>query len=271
MPETGPTQGINPGLQMISFTVEYDDDRRFEKWVKVTVPKNRTIQQIAARNANPEDAWRIAKKNKVRSVNRILWKPLTRKQRRAHKKRKQVRKLWVPGNFRQGNAFHVVAGDTAPKIVSGYAKFDVVDRPERAGLMQFQGYDPIEMEIPVRFEVKGNGNPAELEDDIKLLERMAGRGRFEGAAVGPPPIIGISVTGGADQHMIPLIPRNYQRTRQSPKAPLWRVVDIDWDDGALRNKYGNRYRQLAVITVRQHVEVKLAVRSVTKRARTRRK
>jgi hypothetical protein len=45
--------------------------------------------------------------------------------------------------------------------------------------------------------------------------------------------------------------------------------DDRWDDGALRNRYGNRIRQLATVTLWEHVDLKLKTRSAVKRARTR--
>jgi hypothetical protein len=51
---------------------------------------------------------------------------------------------------------------------------------------------------------------------------------------------------------------------------LWRVTDISWDD-ALRTRDGMRYRQKATVTVRQHMQVMMATRSVTKRAKTKKR
>jgi hypothetical protein len=278
MPRTGGrhvdiSRGVHSGLQMISFAIEWDEDERFKKWIVIKVPKNRSIANIAAARGNPEDALEIAKKNNVKGINKTLWKPLTQRQvkyYKAHpkkKKPKQVKTLQVPGNWRKGTDFHVLAGDSPPRVVGGYAKFNVIDRPERAGLLQFDGYDPIELEIPVRFEAVGSENAKKLEEDIALLEKMAGRGRFEGAAVGPPPVVGISVTGGKNDKIVNLLSRNYQR-QQGEDAPLWRIANIDWGDDARRTRgAGNRTRQTATITARQHIDLDLATRSATKRAR----
>jgi hypothetical protein len=266
-----PTRGVPEGLQLISFGIEYDEDQRFEKWILIKVPKNQSVAQIAANHSHPEDAQAIAKKNGIRSINRILWKPLTKRQLayyKAHPNKKKptqkLKRIRVPGNYRKGNYFHVLAGEEPPRVVDGYAKFSTVDRPERTGLLTFDGYDPIELEIPVRFEARGDDACQRLENDIELLERMAGRGDFKGATVGPPPIIQISVTGSSNADLTPLLASRYQKA-------LWRVAGIDWDSGALRDEHGNRYRQLATIHVRQHVTVTLATRSATQRAKTKAK
>jgi hypothetical protein len=142
--------------QLISFSVERDADQRFQKWIRLHVKHGQTIASIAAKFGNPEDALAIKKKNGVRGVNYVLWRKLpphsTKAQRKAFKKRKQYKTIWVPGNFRAAYVFHALAGDTPPIITTGYAKFTKIDRPERAGLVSFDGYDPIEMKVPIRFE-----------------------------------------------------------------------------------------------------------------------
>jgi hypothetical protein len=259
---TGP-QRLPAGMQQITFALERDDDQRFDKWITIKVGRNQTIAQVAARRGHPEDARTIADRNKVRSINYVLWiaKP--------PKGRQQVKDLKVPGELRSSLSFNVLAGEDPPKVTAGYAKFSNVDRPERTGLVSFDGYDPIEMDVPIWFEARGERNQRELEDDIDLLERMAGRGNFEGAAVGPPPIIRLSTTDG-EGNVVPLIGRNYQTHPQNKSAPLWRVTDISWDD-ALRTRDGMRYRQKATVTVRQHMQVMMATRSVTKRAKTKKR
>jgi hypothetical protein len=95
---------------------------------------------------------------------------------------------------------------------------------------------------------------------------MAGRGQFSGAAVGPPAIITVSTTGNGDSDQNSLIPPAFQVSKQNPSGPRWRVADIDWDDGTmLRNKYGNRIRALAVVTLWEHSDLTVQTRSATKR------
>jgi hypothetical protein len=270
--------------QLISFAVERDADQRFQKWIRLNVKHGQTIASIAAKFGNPEDALAIKKKNGVRGVNYVLWRKLpphsTKAQRKAFKKRKQYKTIWVPGNFRAAYVFHALAGDTPPIITTGYAKFTKIDRPERAGLVSFDGYDPIEMKVPIRFEsddTRRDGikrgthdNGQGIEKDCALLDRMAGRGQFAGAATGPPPIITVSTTGGTDKDVLPLIPLAYQVSTKNPLGPHWHVVDIEWDDSsALRNKYGNRIRQLATVTLWEHINLRLKSRSATTRQRTR--
>ncbi|MCU1500590.1 MAG: hypothetical protein JWM47_4543 [Acidimicrobiales bacterium] len=245
---------VNEHGQLITFAIERDADETNGKkfiWVHVTSAR-RTIAKIAAHRGHPEDAREIADLNKVRSIHHKL--PL-------HKKIK------LPGDLHANDVFHVLPQDgQPPTIVAGYAKFENIDRPERVGLTQFDGYDPISMTIPVQFENFRGQTGTGIERDIALLERMAGRGHFHGTAVGPPPIIHISTTN-AKGEPIPLLPLNYQWSRQNHTAPLWRVTDIAWDEQSIRGPQGNRLRQRAVVTVQQHTHVTVIERSAAKRAK----
>jgi hypothetical protein len=242
--------------QTLVFAIEKDPDQRFADWVWIHAPKGWTVMKLAAKRGHPEDARVIADENGIRSVYSKFGK--------AHR-------LKVPGEMVASASFEVLAGDTPPRIVGGYAKFDKLDRPQRVGLTTFLGYDPITMEVAIRFEaIRGSRRGEGVEDDCALLERMAGRGNFEGAAVGPPPVVRIG-TFDSDGKVVPLIPANYQASRQNATAPLWRVADIAWDESPLRNGGGNRIRQLATVTVQQHTPVSLPTRSAAKRSKSKKK
>jgi hypothetical protein len=258
---------VNALGQLISFAIEKDEDQRFRRWIWVPVKVGDTVNKIAGRRGHPEDVHDIKAENGIRSASKVL---------RHHPRRKGDRlRIKVPGELRAALSFNVLAGDQPPRVTGGYAKFSTVDRPERVGLNRFDGYDPIGMEIPIRFEagMYADGTTfsgAEVEHDIQLLERMAGRGNFKGSAVGQPPVIRISTTDGAGK-LVSLIPENYQWTPDNPSAPLWRVAGIDWDSDPLRNEKGERVRQLATVTLSQYTRVALATRSVTHRRRGRKK
>lgn len=249
--------------QRIGFAIEADADQKIAKWMWVDVRVGDTVAKIAARRHHPEDIGVIRDKNGLRSAYATL--------RHSPKRKHDRTRLQVPGELRASLSFDVLAGDNPPTVSDGYAKFTTVDRPERVGLTKFEGYNPAGLRVPVRFEAIDR-NGVDVERDIDLLERMAGRGNFEGAANGPPPVIRVSVTG-PDGEVVPLIPSNYQWSFQNKTGPLWRVTAIEWDesagDGVWRNNAGNRIRQKAVVVLQQHTRVKLATRSATVRAATR--
>jgi hypothetical protein len=272
------------GVQTIQLAIERDEDLpELAKWIRIAVRYNDTVRKIAGRRGHPEAAKEIAKKNKIRSVKQNLRRRRKDKPRGMSRAKwnkilkKNRRRILVPGNLRSGTALRVLAGDEPPKVVGGYAKFDTVDRPERIGLTRFRGYDPLTVEVPIRFEawaarerfasgVKTEDRPgAVIERQILLLERMAGRGdSYGGAGLGPPPILRLSSLDSQGK-VVPLVSSLLQWTDKS-NAPLWRIIDLSWDDGAIRSSSGQRVRQTATVTLQEHKRLKLAHRSATRRA-----
>jgi hypothetical protein len=247
----------NPYGQQITFAIDQDQDwPNLNKWLFIPLHNGDTVQKVAARRGHPWLARQIAQRNNIRSLTKVL-------KHKDHKKGDR-RRIRVPGKLRGSASFNVLAGDSAPVITGGYAKFSILDRPERAGLTTFDGYDPITMDVPIRFENyqgrlddTSGASGEQIETDIELLERMAGRGPFSGAAIGPPPIVVVTTTND-DGRTVNLIPRGYQRTKTNPHAPRWRVTAIAWDGEPLRNSWGNRIRQKATVTLQQHTKITLA-------------
>lgn len=252
--------------QQITFAIEIDADTKYTSYIWAPLKHGDTVQKVAARRGHPEDARTIADLNKIRSVKTVL---LHKPRRRGDRT-----KLRVPGTLRQADVFHVLAGDEPPTPTAGYQKLEVVDRPGRVGLTRFTGYDPVSFDVPIRFENVRGQTGADIEDDIALLERMAGRGATAGAATGPAPILRLSVTSASGK-VVPLIPANYQWSSQNPSAPLWRIANIQWDntvpDGVLRNKAGNRIRQKAIVTLQQYTHISFAPKSVSVRAKSKKR
>lgn len=244
---------INDYGQMVTFAVDRGGDYRFEATTKFRVTKaNRTCKKIAAFRGHPKLARRIADMNNIRNPRSKL---------------KVGRQLRVPGILRGEASFSVLAGDTAPIVMSGYSKVSVVDRSERAGLSVFTGFDPVVLQVPVRFESMDNAltfvdkDGAKVESDIAELERMAGRGIFEGAAVGAPPLVAVSTTN-AKGDPVQLIPFAFQSSlpkKINPNAPVYWVSGIDWDNDPVRNVKGDRIRQLATIELTEYVRPKVAM------------
>jgi hypothetical protein len=246
-----------PG-QYIHFAVEAQSDFKVPDYTYYYAKKGRqTFAKIAADLSHPELAREIADLNGYSNIYHRL--PVGFK-------------LRVPGNARKGFQFKALAGDTPPTITDGYANWDVVERSQRTGLTVFRGYNPIVMSIAIQFEgylsgTRMDGQPyggVQIERDIKLLERMGGRGAFKGAAVGPPPVIRVSTTGDRGE-VVPLVPYNFQFSAQNKTPPLWVITGIDWDENALRNRAGRRIRQLATITLTQFMSAPILRASATDR------
>jgi hypothetical protein len=272
-----------PTGQTITFAIEVDEDQaeRLKHWIRIPVRPGDTVAKIAARRGHPEDVQAIVKRNRTVKGKRPLRSGRTilrhHKSASLATRRKDRHQLWVPGELHKSLSFSALAGDEPPRPVDGYAKFSTLDRPERVGVTTFDGYNPFVLEVPIQFEAWADqggavqGNEGEqIERDIRLLERMAGRGDFKGANVGPPPVIRISSTNSQGR-VVPLISDQFQLAPGAGDGPLWRVAGIEWGDGALRSSSGNRLRQQCTVTLQQHTNVKLATRSASGRNRRRRR
>jgi hypothetical protein len=219
-----------------------------------------TIRTIAARYGRP-DLWqtilqlnsrvRIENGHFLRSATQVL-KPGTT--------------IRLPGTLVPSDEFSVLCGDNRPTIADGYAMYDVVSRPGRIGVSRFLGYNPFSMPIDIQFEAFDTGDGTATETKIAALERMAGRGDYAGAAVGPPAVIRVSVTD-ANGDVVLLIPSNYQWTPDNPAAPLWRITDISWAGGDYSDDKGQRIRSAATVTLTQYTPLTLVKRSASQRAR----
>jgi hypothetical protein len=265
--------------QKIAFSIVYDEDQRYADYVVYKVKPGDTVKKVCTARKVPRMAEEVARLNRVANVNSVL-----RHKRRRHKTGPKKGKLIVyahdrktirlPGTMRQSQRFEVYAdfSGRAPRVEAGYARIEAVDRPGRTGISHFTGYDPVRMSIPVTFQAwerpddRDAAGPNALEDRMDLLERMAGRGDFHGAGRGTPALIDISVFDN-DQHHVWLIPKNYQWTSDNDDAPLWRIVELDWDESPIRNTRGNRMRQDVTVTVEAYTHVATVPRSVVKRVK----
>lgn len=232
-----------------TYTFEYDRLDRSTKAIKTTSAMN-TIKKIAAKHGGIKNARAIADFNQIHSIVQKL---------------KVGRSVKLPGTVVSHSKviLDMLAGDQGPHVTSGYAKWEAIDRWGRAGALQFNGYDPVTIEIPVRFESLGyneHGMRTGVEDDIEALEQMGGRGRFQGATTGRPGPIKITCTNNHGDS-VPLLAAIHQSGGYSnPNPPMWVITGIDWGtavpDEVYRNRLGARIRQTATITVQQYVQLR---------------
>lgn len=248
--------------QMLTFASHIEPDQKYSEFVYVTVYKGETIQQLAARLGRPEAIQQILELNRRVKLNHHHYL------RSALSKLQQNQKIKVPGTMGPLDSFSVLCGDNRPIVKNGYAKYDTVNRPGRVGLNRFLGYDPIEIDCEVRFEAWLAQDGTGIESAIKKLERMAGRGDYEGAADGPPAVVSVTAAD-AGGNVVPLVGPNYQWSKSNPTAPLYRIGGIEWKEGALSDNMGRRIRADAVITLRQYTPLTIVKRSVAQRQKKR--
>lgn len=139
----------------------------------------------------------------------------------------------VDGSVRPVTAYW---GEDAPHFTAGFGGWDVVTRPRRTSGTQWNGKDPLQMEIPILFDGWISGEP--VEDDIMRLTHMAWPPK-EGEE--PPKI---KVGGGTPGDTFTWVINDLQ---------FGTNVIRDFDRGSLV-----RYRQDCTVVLLQHIDVDLA-------------
>ncbi|UTI62242.1 hypothetical protein NBH00_12775 [Paraconexibacter antarcticus] len=148
--------------------------------------------------------------------------------------------------------FTVLAGDGGPTPTGGFARWNVIPRPQRKGITVLDGYDPLTLEIPILFDA-AKGPAGDVEADIQKLEWMGGRGvLFERTGIGQPargdsPLVVVSTV---DAHGVTsaLVPAQYQTD-----GLRWVVTSLAFDTNPIRNAHGDRTRQAVTVTLTEYV------------------
>ena len=136
--------------------------------------------------------------------------------------------------IRASNGFvvQVRRGTDAPVIKAGGARYTTVQRPRRMSMIQWDGDDPWQMDVPVMFDGWIDG--FNVERDIQMVNDLA---KAPGAWVAPATI---QIDGGLPA-----------------KGGTWIITGIDygteviWDTD--RYNYPFRYRQDAVLHLLQYI------------------
>lgn len=124
-------------------------------------------------------------------------------------------------------------GEAAPKIVDGFGGWELVTIPHREALTQWTGKNPVAIELSLIIESPDYANHINCEKDIKTLERLAGVDDPDDQ----PPIVHWSGHG----------PHDYSRN----PGWEWFIETLEFDD-AQGNRFGNRIRQPATVTLRRY-------------------
>jgi len=239
--------------QLITFSMHHFGQESGYFWV--TAHRGQTCAIIAMNLGYPDYRGEIAKLNHVAAYHRF----------------KHHTRVKVPNVLKKGETLDVMGDDMAPPTISdGYALLQVVARPGMVGVAQFMGYNPLVMDVPVRFQAVDYSDALGNEMDIMMLERMAGRGNFAGSGRGAPPVLRLTTTDN-NGNIVPLIPLNYQwNSSMHTSGPLWRIQAIKWDTGAWRNRHGRRISQSAVVTMWEFTPITLQT-TLVERAKSKHK
>jgi len=144
-----------------------------------------------------------------------------------------------------GTRFQASFGDGAPLVTDGYGGWQVVNRPKAVGVVEWQGRNPLAIEIPFMIDYFMSDDAAEIrspgihcETQVRRLERLLGVGMAH-----QPPICRVDSQG--------VIPHDYTLN----KGKFWVVESVSWDrELELRHPItGRRIRCGGTMTVRQFI------------------
>jgi hypothetical protein len=148
----------------------------------------------------------------------------------------------------------VLAGEGAPTVTGGWVQVAKVKRFQRVAFTVPEGYEPIEMQIPIQFEaLLQTKERKDLEQDIVNMEWMAGRyplSAGQSEIKGEPPYVEV-FTVNAKGRQIPLVPLQYQGEPGASRQ--WFMGSIAFDPNPERDTGGARLRQKATVTLTEIV------------------
>ena len=170
--------------------------------------------------------------------------------------------------------FTTLAGPGGPVPTGGWAQISNIARPRRISFTEVTGYDPLAMDVPIRFDmtVPYAGLPDDAEAQIQVLEWMAGRGKLytkasgDHPAQGDPPIIQVTSYDQGNQPTN-LIPPNFQS--DGAQDVRWLISNLSYDTNPIRDSTGSRIFQDVTVSLTQYVAAPGAPTSVSERQQQR--
>jgi hypothetical protein len=134
-------------------------------------------------------------------------------------------------------------GPEAPIVTGGYGGWDMVERPRRVAMTQWNGREPIQMDVPIVFDGFKRNDGQEI--NIATLERMA------------------LPHGGGEPPKVKII------GSAMPHSDLeWVINGITWGE-QIRNRDGLRVRQEGVVSLISYIDVDKVKLSAAKKTRNR--
>src|SRR4051812_32925815 len=149
-----------------------------------------------------------------------------------------------------GTAFTATFADGSATVVDGYAGWTTVARPKRVAVTEWQGRNPLAVEIPfiIDFYMSGIDNPGiQCEDKVSKLEKLCGIGHGY-----QPPICRVDGKG-AIPHDVTVNPNLH-----------WVIETLTWDKAIeLRTQVtGRRLRCGGTIQIRQFSTARDVLRTI---------
>lgn len=169
--------------------------------------------------------------------------------------RDQVSRSFTIKSEVDGTKFTSHFADGSPIVIEGYAGWQVISRPRNIGIVEWQGRNPMAIEIPflIDYWQSGLDRPGvHCEAQVATLEKLCGVGSSS-----QPPICTVDGDG--------VIPHDHTLW----KGGRWVIEQVTWDRGVeLRNSTsGRRLRCGGTIQIRQFVAAQDVIRKVKPKQR----
>jgi hypothetical protein len=137
-------------------------------------------------------------------------------------------------------------GDDGAKPTGGYGGWNIIDRPRRIGITQWDGRQPLQMDVAILIDgFLANDN---VETECRVLEAMA----FSGDGAGEEPPV-ITISGDFVPHSAP--------------TTEWIINGIQWGNTLRRTSDGKRLRQEAIVGLIRYSKYDKVQLSAAKRKR----
>lgn len=137
-------------------------------------------------------------------------------------------------------------GPTAPRVVGGYANWTLVSRRRRKALLEYEGKDPLLMEVPFLIDYLGDHNEdlPGTEGPGERCERLCHELEF---------MAGIGLSLNEEPPKLLWNANSPHDTEFNPYL-LWVIEGgIEWDPMPIRNSIGKRIRQGGTFRLREWV------------------
>jgi hypothetical protein len=159
-------------------------------------------------------------------------------------------------NLETGAKFVAQFTDGPAIVTEGYAGWQVVPRPREIGVVEWQGRNPMAIEIPFMIDYFTAIESASdrCESKVTVLETMCGIGTHN-----QPPILRVDGEGA--------IPHDYTINKQL----VWVIEQLTWSkEIELRDRVtGRRVRAGGTIQIRQFITAKDILRTIGPKSRAR--
>jgi len=162
---------------------------------------------------------------------------------------------FVIKSLEDGTTFEAFFGDGAAIVTEGYAGWQVVNRPKDIGLVEWQGRNPMAIEIPFLLDFWGSDDSdagIQCEEQVSNLESLCGVGSHA-----QPPLCSVDA-GGTIPH-----------DETISGAHEWVIEQVSWDRAIeIRSAdSGRRLRCGGTLTIRQFPEQTNILRKIGPKTR----